>query len=60
MQSFSSYEHFRRLGHFKEDILLGMLKVQTHFFQYKGAEINVKQYGTTDFKTQRLSKIQTY
>ena len=37
-----------------------MLKVQTHFFQYKVAEIQVKQYGTTDFKTLRLSNIQTF
>ena len=40
--------------------LLGMLKVQTLFFQYKGAEIKVKKYGTTDFKTLRLSNIQTF
>ena len=37
-----------------------MLKVQTHFFQYKVAEIQVKQYGTTNFKTLRLSNIQTF
>ena len=40
--------------------LLGMLKVQTHFCKYKGAEIKVKQYGTPDFKTLRLSNIQTF
>ena len=40
--------------------LLGMLKVQTHFCKYKGAKIKVKQYGTTDFKTLRLSNNQTF
>ena len=30
--------------------LLGMLKVQTYFFQYKGAEMKLKQYGRSDFK----------
>ena len=40
--------------------LLGMLKVQPHFCKYKGAEIQEKQYGTSDFKTLRLSDIQTF
>ena len=40
--------------------LLGMLKAQTHFCNYKGAEIQEKQYGTSDFKTIRLSNIQTF
>ena len=40
--------------------LLGMLKVQTHFCKYKGAEIKVKQYSTSDFKTLRLSNIQIF
>ena len=40
--------------------LLGKLKVQTHFCNYKGAEIQEKHYGTSDFKTIRLSNIQTY
>ena len=39
---------------------LGRLKVQTHFFQYKRAEIKVKKYGTTDYKTLRLSNIKTF
>ena len=40
--------------------LLGMLKVQTHFCNYKGAEIKEKHYETSDFKTIRLSNIQTF
>ena len=36
------------ISHFKDDILI------------KHAEIKVKQYGTTDFKTLRLSNIQTF
>ena len=35
----------------KMTYLLDMLKVQTHFCKYKGAEIKVKQFGTPDFKT---------
>ena len=37
-----------------------MLKVQTHFCKYKGAKIQEKQYGASDFKTIRLSNIQTF
>ena len=44
----------------KMTYLLGMLKVQTHFCKYKGAKIKVKQYGTPDFKTLRLSNIHTF
>ena len=40
--------------------LLGMPKVQTHFCKYKGAEIKVRQYGTSDIKTLRSSNIQTF
>ena len=40
--------------------LLGMLKVQPHFCKYKEAEIKVKQYGTSDFKTLKLSNIQKF
>ena len=43
-----------------KNYLLGMLKVQTHFCKYKEAEIKIKQYGTSDFKTLRLSNIQTF
>ena len=60
--NFSSYEHSRRLTYpiLKMTYLLGMLKVQTHFCKYKGVKIQEKQYGASDFKTIRLSNIQTF
>ena len=63
MHSFSIYEILEGwdIPYFKDDILiLGSLKVQTHFCKYRGAEIKVKQYGTPDFKTLRLANIQTF
>ena len=44
----------------KMTYLLGMLKGQTLFCKYEEMKIKVKQYGTSDFKTLRLSNIQAF
>ena len=48
------------ISHFKDDVLIRHAECSTHFCKYKGSEIKVKQCGTPDFKTLRLSNIQTF
>ena len=54
MHHFSSYEHFRRLGHikfFKGDILGYVFKFKPISVKHRLARITVKPYGTSDYRT---------